>query len=91
MGHTHKYQFDLKKKSPSIWSSTPNSVRICQTGWTGFRGVTKISFGLQNKKGRAQKQRGGKRREEENREEEGKGREEEEKRRRKEEQKGMEL
>ena len=48
----------------------------------------KISFGLQNKKGRAQKKNGwGEKR----REEEGKGREEEEKRRRNEEQKGMEL
>ena len=45
----------------------------------------KISFGLQNKKGRAQKRRGekrreDKRREEEKKEEEGKEREEEEKR-----------
>ena len=29
-----------KKKSPSIWSRTPNSVRICQSGRTGNRGVT---------------------------------------------------
>ena len=56
----------------------------------------KISFGLQNKKGRAQKRMGEKRREEKRREEEkieeeGIGREEEEKRRIKEKQKGMEL
>ena len=26
----------FKKKSPSIWSCTPNSVRICQSGRTGI-------------------------------------------------------
>ena len=29
-----------KKKSPSIWSRTPNSVWIRQSGRTGNRGVT---------------------------------------------------
>ena len=29
-----------KKKSPNIWSRTPNSVRIHQSGRTGNRGVT---------------------------------------------------
>ena len=33
-----------KKKSPSIWSRTPNSVRIRQSGRTGKRGVTKTLF-----------------------------------------------
>ena len=32
--------FFKKKKSPSIWSRTPNSVRIRQSGRTGNRGVT---------------------------------------------------
>ena len=46
MGHNHRYKFGLKKKkkkqvkSPSIWSRTPNSVRIRQSGRTGNRGVT---------------------------------------------------
>ena len=31
-------------KSPSIWSGTPNSVRIRQSGRTGNRGVTKLYF-----------------------------------------------
>ena len=30
----------LKKKSPSTWSRTPNSVRIRQSGRTDVRGVT---------------------------------------------------
>ena len=35
------YQCLIKQvKSPSICSRTPNSVRICQTGWAGNRGVT---------------------------------------------------
>ena len=37
---THRYKFGFKKKSPSIWSRTPNSVRIRQSGRTGNRGVT---------------------------------------------------
>ena len=44
MGHTHRYKFGFKKKnqvkSPSIWSRTPNSVRIRQSSRTGNRGVT---------------------------------------------------
>ena len=44
MGHTHRYKFGFRKKnqvkSPSIWSRTPNSVRIRQSGRTGNRGVT---------------------------------------------------
>ena len=47
MGHTHRYKFDLEKKihvkTPSIWSRTPNSVRIRQSGRTGNRGVTTYS------------------------------------------------
>ena len=37
-----------KAKSPSIWSRTPNSVRIRQSGRTGNRGVTSwyLSLGL---------------------------------------------
>ena len=33
-----------KKKSSSIWSRTPNSVQIRQSGRTGKRGVTKTLF-----------------------------------------------
>ena len=44
MGHTHRYQFGIEKKnqvkSPSVWSRTPNLVRIRQSGRTGNRGVT---------------------------------------------------
>ena len=47
MGHTHRHQFGFEKKknqvkSPSIWSRVPDSVRICQSGRAGIRGVTVI-------------------------------------------------
>ena len=29
-----------KKKSPSIWSRNPNSIRIRQSDWIGNRGMT---------------------------------------------------
>ena len=42
--YTHKYKFSSEKKkqvkSLSIWSRTPNSVRISQSGRTEIRGVT---------------------------------------------------
>ena len=48
MGHTHRYKFGFKKKnqvkSPSIWSCTPKSVPIRQSGRTGNRGVTMNSL-----------------------------------------------
>ena len=31
-------------KSPSIWSRTPNSVRIRQSGLTGIQGVTSLAY-----------------------------------------------
>ena len=41
---THQFLKKKKKKktgkSPSIWSRTPNSVQIRQSGQTGNRGVT---------------------------------------------------
>ena len=44
MGHNHRYKFGFRKKnqvkSSSIWSRTPNSVRIRQSGRTRNRGVT---------------------------------------------------
>ena len=41
------YQRLIKQvKSPNIWSRTPNSVRIRQSGRTGNRGVTGSSFSL---------------------------------------------
>ena len=45
MGHTHRYKFGFEKKknqvkSPSIWSRTPDLVRIRQSGRTGNRSVT---------------------------------------------------
>ena len=49
MGHTHRYQFGLKKKnqvkSHSPESHTQNSVWICQSGRTGIRGVTGFAGG----------------------------------------------
>ena len=44
--YTHRYKFSFEKKkkkqvkSPNIWSRSPDSVRIRQSGRTGNRGVT---------------------------------------------------